>query len=192
MPSKPYLYWIVIFILLAYAIPVTFMAVFSYQQKPIATIEPPAPNSLLKNQTAVFEGQIDSIEGNTLLVTSKDKVKGKLELSDSLIITDSDNPMATPSADLAKIQTGRDVTIHLSLVDGVYKVTNMNFQLIPVFIRPDQMPKISEQKDPKIGASGTPTPPVLTSPPAQPSSFPVASFVPLASAPLASFTPISQ
>lgn len=167
MSSKPYLYWIVIFILLAYAIPITFLVFLNYQKSPLATIEPPIANTLLKKQTAVFEGQIDSIEGNTLLVTNTAQVKGKLELSDNVLISDLDNPMATPSADLAKIQTGKDVIIFLALLDGVYKVTNMNFQLIPVFIRPDQMPKTSTQEDPNFRAADAPPPqpPIVVSPP---------------------------
>lgn len=125
---RPYLYWIIIALLVIYSVPITFYAVKAFRDSSAALVGAPPADKLFKIQTAVIEGKIDSINGNKLSVTNREGLKGTVEVSETVSINDFNNPLASPSSNLQKLQTGKDATIYLNLVSGIYKVTNITYQ----------------------------------------------------------------
>lgn len=171
--QKPYKYWIIIFLLLLYLIPVSLFAFKNFSFKAGLSSFGGAPlNQLFENQSALINGKIKSISGNQINVENNNGVKGVVELSKNVIISDLQNPLATPSGDLKKIQTEKNAQIVLNIIDGRYQVVTINFlstfgvpnltgQLKP---RPETQPAVTNTLPlPKISSPPLATPTIASS-----------------------------
>lgn len=84
--------------------------------------------SLFDFQTAIFTGKITKIEGKKIWLENKYGVTGDAMISDNVTITDvSAGGIATPSADLNKVQVDKDVSINFQVINGQYQATSINY-----------------------------------------------------------------
>src|SRR3989344_7001421 len=169
--TRPYKYWIIIFLLVLYLIPVSFIAFGDYFKSTAPKLSAPSSNEFFDIQTAMVNGKITNVSGNNIEVENTKGLKGTVELSKNLIINDLINPLATPSGDLKKIQTGKNAQIVLNLIDGKYQAVTINFQSISYL--PDQIAKTNTIPDTQTPSTSSAIPGPLPSIPLVPSITPI-------------------
>ena len=90
------------------------------EQTKVTTSFEAATNPLFKSQSATFQGKITKISGRTLTVESDTGQKGEFEISEKVAIYKfaPNSSVASASADIKTIETGKQVLISLNLITG--------------------------------------------------------------------------
>ena len=102
------------------------------QTKVTASLEA-AQNPLFKTQSATFQGKITSVSGRTLIVESDTGQKGEFEISEKVAIYKfaPNSSVASASADIKTIETGKQVLISLDLITGKYQAISISYFRTP-------------------------------------------------------------
>jgi len=159
---RPYLYWIIIFLLVLYIIPASFLAFRNFKLKNPLSSQPGSipQEQLFESQTAIITGKVTAISENSIEVENSRGIKGTVELAQNFTISDMFNPLATPSGDIKRIPTGKDVQIILNFIDGKYQAITINLQQI--YSAPQLSDNNSTQDNP-TPATRSAVPPIIPS-----------------------------
>ena len=98
-------------------------------QNPLSTESQTAQNSLLKSQTATFQGEITKVNGQNIDVKSDSGQTGSFPVSSKVVVYkfSSGSTQASASSDLKSIETGKSALIMLELMDGKYQVVSVSY-----------------------------------------------------------------